>query len=192
MINNHLKLPPLPANGKILAFGDSLTAGWSFPAATSYPALLAKYSGLEVISSGIPGEMTEQGLYRLSGDLTAHKPDLLILCHGANDILQGVPPKIILANLTAMVELAHSANCAVLLVAVPRFNPDTEPAKFYRQIADSYNIPLEERALTTIVSNSTMVIDIVHPNPLGYQYLAQALLARLVECGLLEKDTAQD
>ena len=76
------QLPLLSADAVILAFGDSLTFGTGANSEHSYPAELARLTGLTVINAGIPGEVTAQGVRRLPALLDRYKPQLLLLCHG--------------------------------------------------------------------------------------------------------------
>jgi len=82
------QLPKLTPDAAILAFGDSLTYGSGADRGESYPAVLSRLSGLEVINAGVPGEVTSQGVMRLPDLLDEHLPQLLFLCHGGNDLIQ--------------------------------------------------------------------------------------------------------
>jgi len=82
------RLQPLAAGATILAFGDSLTYGTGTSRDKAYPAVLERLIKHKVINAGIPGEVSKNGLARLPGLITAHRPDLIIICHGANDILR--------------------------------------------------------------------------------------------------------
>lgn len=82
------KLPPLGGDGVLLAFGDSLTFGTGAGENESYPAMLEQLTGHKVLNYGVPGEISADGLARLPGVLEHEKPALLILCHGANDLLR--------------------------------------------------------------------------------------------------------
>ena len=82
------KLQPLDASATILAFGDSLTYGTGTSRDNAYPAVLSAIIQRKVINAGVPGEISEKGLSRLSALIENHQPDLIIICHGANDILR--------------------------------------------------------------------------------------------------------
>src|SRR3954452_17427402 len=88
---------------QILAFGDSLTAGFGLPSDKSFPAQLEarlRADGIDahVVNAGVSGDTTAGGLARLDWSL-ADKPDLVILELGANDMLRGIEPEIVRANL---------------------------------------------------------------------------------------------
>jgi lysophospholipase L1-like esterase len=107
----------------ILAFGDSLTHGTGVAASQSYPTVLDGLVKTKVIRSGIPGEISaNNGLKRLKGELDRHQPDLVILCHGGNDILRRLPGETTRQNLAAMVNLIRSSGAEVLLIAVPNIS----------------------------------------------------------------------
>jgi acyl-CoA thioesterase-1 len=82
------KLPKLSEDAVILAFGNSLTYGTGAERNESYPAILENLSGKRIVNAGIPGELSAKGLQRLSEVLNEHKPELLLLCHGGNDLLR--------------------------------------------------------------------------------------------------------
>lgn len=82
------RLEPLKEGDVILAFGDSLTVGVGTQKQNSYPSVLARLTGTTVINAGVSGETTAEGLVRLSRLLDEHRPGLLILLEGGNDILR--------------------------------------------------------------------------------------------------------
>ena len=206
-------LPLLAKNAVILAFGDSLTFGTGAAPRESYPAVLERLVGRRVVNEGIPGEITGEGLARLPEVLKREKPALLLLCHGANDLLRVLDKRQAAANLRAMIRLTREKGAAVVLIAVPlpgiALSPEplyleivTEkgatvriavpslgitlsPEPLYREIATEMELPLEENALTTILSNETLLSDPIHPNAAGYRQLAESIASLLKRTGAL-------
>lgn len=173
------QLPPLPRDAVILAFGDSLTEGTGAGSDASYPAVLAELTGHTVINAGIAGELSAAGLRRLPGVLAATDPQLLILCHGGNDMLRKRSASALASNLRDMVALAREHGVAVILVGVPRPGLLLGTAEVYRELAAAMNIPLEADVLAHILGNAGLKSDPVHPNAAGYRAMAEALHALL-------------
>ncbi len=182
------KPPPLPrlgADDVVLAFGDSLTFGTGADSAESYPAVLGKLIGREVVAAGVPGEVTEQGLRRLPQVLDQHRPRLVLLCLGGNDLLRKVEPATIEANLRAMVRLMRDRGIAVVLIGVPKPSLLPGTASFYRTLADDLQVPLEGEVLEDVLSSNEWKSDPIHPNAAGYRKVAEAIAALLREAGAI-------
>ncbi len=96
-------LPRLSPSDVVVAFGDSLTHGTGATEDESYPAVLSKMIGHTVVSAGVPGEVTAQGIARLPAVIDEFKPRLVIVCLGGNDMLRKVADAGIKQNLRAMV-----------------------------------------------------------------------------------------
>ena len=179
------KLRSLPGDAVVLAFGDSLTLGVGVSRESSYPAVLARVTGLTVINAGVPGEVTAAGVKRLPRLLREHEPDLVIICHGGNDILRRQSMEVAEANLRAMVQHSKSMNVDVVLVAVPELRLLGSPPGFYEQVARDFNVPIEANILGDLVRDREMKSDHVHLNRVGYQKLAEAISDTLHEFGAL-------
>lgn len=180
------KQPPLARNALILAFGDSLTFGTGAAPTESYPAHLERLVGRRVVNSGIPGEVSGEGLLRLPGVLEREKPALLILCHGGNDLLRRLDRQQTANNIRAMIRIARERGIGVILIAVPSPGLALSPAPFYREIAAELKIPLEEEALTGVLSDGSLRSDYIHPNAEGYRRLALSIAAFLKKNGAVE------
>ena len=178
-------LKPLSKNATILAFGDSLTYGTGTTKTQSYPATLASLTGRRVINAGVPGEVSADGLKRLPGLLAEHKPDLLILIHGGNDMLRRRSFAQAADNVRAMVNLARERNTDVILLAVPKPGLILSPPEFYQQIALGTDIPIEEDVISDILQYSANKSDAVHPNAKGYRILAEEIVELLKDEGAL-------
>jgi lysophospholipase L1-like esterase len=176
-------LPRLAPDAVILAFGDSLTFGTGAGAQESYPAVLAALSGRRVVNAGVPGEVSAAGLARLPALLEEHRPQLVILCHGGNDLLRRLGEEQLERNLAAMVELARAAGAAVVLVGVPRASLLPGPAELYARLARARRLPYLEEAVSEILRNRDLKSDPIHPNATGYRVLAERLHALLRRAG---------
>lgn len=178
-------LKPLVMDKPILAFGDSLTYGYGAKPNQSYPAHLSKLLNLEVINEGISGEVSKDGLRRLADLLDEYQPQLLILCHGANDMLKKQNLDNMERNLSNMIEMAQQRDIQVVMMSVPEaslFLPDIAQ---YQSLAEKYNIPLENDIIKEVVKQAALRSDAIHPNAAGYSLIAEALYALLEENGAL-------
>ncbi|MCR9279934.1 MAG: GDSL-type esterase/lipase family protein [Pseudomonadaceae bacterium] len=178
-------LAPLPQDAKVLAFGDSLTFGTGASAAASYPAALAGLTGLEVIRSGVPGEVSATGRKRLVGVLRDVQPDLVLLLHGGNDILRRQSLADLEANLAAMIESARDAGAQVMLIAVPGRSITLSPPPLYEELAQRYQVPLVDDVLPDLLLTPSMKSDPIHLNAEGYAALATAIADRMRELGAI-------
>lgn len=165
----------LPNDAVILAFGDSLTFGTGATPETSYPAVLEQLIGRRVVAAGVPGEITAEGLERLSDVLEEEHPKLLILCHGGNDLLRKTGNAQAEANLRAMIALAKAKGIQVLMVAVPKPGLTLSAPAYYEKIAEEFNLPIETSVLRNILSSSNLKSDQIHPNAAGYRKMAEAI-----------------
>jgi lysophospholipase L1-like esterase len=180
------KLPHLASDAVILAFGDSLTYGTGAEPMESYPAVLEKLIGRKVINAGIPGEVTGQGLSRLPEVLKKEKPALMLLCHGGNDLLRRLDQRHAASNLRTMIQLAKERGVSVVLIAVPSPGLSVSPPSLYREIAQEFAIPCEEKIMAAVLADSSLKSDYIHPNAAGYRRIAEALAALLKKSGAVE------
>jgi lysophospholipase L1-like esterase len=179
--------PPRLANDAvILAFGDSLTFGTGATPAESYPAVLERLVGRRVVNSGVPGEVTGEGLSRLPEALEKEKPALLILCHGGNDMLRRLDKQQTAGNLRAMIRLAQERGVAVIIISVPSPGLALSYPTFYRETAAEMKIPFDEKTLAMVLSDSSLKSDYIHPNAAGYRRLAESVSDLLKESGAVE------
>jgi len=179
------KLPRLSQDAVVLAFGDSLTFGTGANPNESYPARLEALIGRKVVASGVPGEVSAAGLSRLSSALEETKPQLLILCHGGNDLLRKLDDAQAANNLRAMVRLAKTQGAQIVLIGVPKPGLLPSAAGFYEDIAKEFKLPYEGAALRKILTDNALKSDLVHPNAAGYARLAEAVAALLKKAGAI-------
>ena len=160
-------LPRLDPGDVVLAFGDSLTYGTGASRGESYPEVLAGLIGRTVVSEGVPGERTAQGLERLSDVLDMHQP------------------RETETNLRRMIDTANARGVGVVLIGVPKPALLGGTARFYERIAEDYAIPYEGEALNEILKDNEYKSDPIHPNARGYRALATALAEVLRRSGAI-------
>ena len=180
------QLPLLSADAVILAFGDSLTFGTGANSEHSYPAELARLTGLTVINAGIPGEVTAQGVRRLPALLDRYKPQLLLLCHGGNDLLRKIGTAMTRDNIEKMISAADQRNIPTLLIGVPQ--PALmflEAAPIYNEIAEQHGLVYEGEILPQVEADNKLKSDRIHPNAAGYRRMADAISQLLRQSGAL-------
>jgi acyl-CoA thioesterase I len=177
----------------ILAYGDSLTAGYQLPSADSFPsqlqaALRKEGRSVTVHNAGVSGDTTAQGKARLNWVLTGlkAKPDLVILELGANDSLRGIDPKITRANLDAMIAEFKKRGIPVLLagmLAPPNMGPDyaRNYNSIFTDLAKKHSVPLYPFFMDGVVLNSKLQLaDGLHPNKAGVSVIVQRIKPHVV------------
>ncbi len=189
-------LPAIPVMGperKIIAFGDSLFAGYGLDPRDAYPeklesALRAKGINADVINAGVSGDTTAAGLNRLEFTLVAQKdspPALLILELGGNDLLRGLSPEETKANLGKMLAILRKAKVPVLLMGMrspPNYGPEYQ-AQFdaiYADLAKEYGAALIPFWLEDIYRDPSLFqADRVHPTADGIERLVGSTLSKV-------------
>lgn len=180
-------LPVLEKGDVIVAFGDSLTAGYGVKKGQDYPTVLAQLAGFKVVNAGVSGETTSQGLERIEAILDLHQPKLVILMEGGNDVLQKVPVEKIENNLNRMIDLIEARGASVLLIGMPEKRLFGDTLELYYDIAESRQIPLEDDMVASLLARPSMKSDYVHFNAKGYAALAEAIYEVLIESSAIEK-----
>ena len=170
----------LTQDSVILAFGDSLTRGTGAGLADSYPNNLQEILGLTVLNEGIPGETSGKGFERLETLLASTSPDLVILCHGGNDILKRLPLDNLENNLAQMIELIQSHGAQVILLGVPKPSIILSALPLYEKLANEYTLVSDLTSLSNLLEQPSMKSDRVHLNANGYRKLALNI-ARKIE-----------
>lgn len=197
-------LPAVPVMGperRIIAFGDSLFAGYNLDPRDAYPeklesALRAKGINADVINAGVSGDTTAAGWQRIGFTLAAQEepPHLFILELGGNDLLRGLSPDETRANLAKMLKTLKEQNIPVLLMgmrAPPNYGPEYQ-AKFdaiYSDLAKEYGAALIPFWLEDIYRDPKLFqADRIHPTAEGIERLVASTLDE-VEAALPPAET---
>jgi acyl-CoA thioesterase-1 len=177
------KLSPVGPNDVIVAFGDSLTYGTGANEAESYPVVLGELIKRTVVRAGVPGEVTTGGLARLETVIDEHRPALMIVCLGGNDMLGKRVDSEIQANLREIIKTIKDRGISVMLVGVPRPALITQAAPFYAELAREFDIPYEGAIVTDVLYQRELKSDPIHPNAKGYRKMAEAIAKLLKKAG---------
>lgn len=194
--NQSLATPPTPAANVsagaenadaqlVVAFGDSLYAGYGVLPQQSFPAqlekaLAARGIAASVRNAGVSGDTSSAGLRRLGFTLDglARKPDLVMVNLGGNDMLRGIDPAETRANLTAICEELKKRGIPIMLtgmIAAPNMGRDYADAfnAIYGDLARRYDAALYPFFLDTVVTDPALMLeDRIHPNPQGLEKIA--------------------
>lgn len=170
---------------RILAFGDSLTAGFGLRAEDSFPAhlerrLRADGIAAEVVNAGISGDTTAGGRARLDWSL-GDMPDLVLVELGANDALRGIDPKVARDNLDHILARLRETGTRVLLLgmkAPANWGRDYQ-AEFdgiFPALARKYGVPLYPFFLDGVALDRDLnQADGLHPNARGVAAIVERL-----------------
>lgn len=173
----------------IVAFGDSLTAGFGADPGQSYPDFLQKEldqrgARYRVANSGVSGDTTTDGLERVA-TVTALKPAIVILEFGGNDGLRGLPVSTTRANLDQIIMALRKAGAKIVLAGMtlpPNYGPDYIHSfeGVYRDLAKQYRLPLIPFLLQGVGGNpALMQRDGIHPTGEGNRIVAQNVIEAL-------------
>ena len=171
-----------PERPKIVALGDSLTAGLGLAVDEAYPAVLQERLDersyqFEVVNAGVSGDTTAGGLRRLDWVLEGDVR-ILILALGGNDGLRGLPVAEMKRNLAAMIERAQSRGIAVLLTSMeapPNLGVSytAEFRQVFRELEKEYDVASLPFLLQDVAGERALnQPDGIHPNSKGARVLA--------------------
>jgi acyl-CoA thioesterase-1 len=171
----------------LVAFGDSLSAGYGLPAGQSFPDDMQRTLDKEgyawrVVNLGISGDTTEGGVSRIQSAVRL-KPAVVLLELGGNDGLRGLPLKVTRKNLETMIVAFQQAGAKVVLAGMtlpPNYGPDYIKSfeSVYKDLAAEYKLKLIPFLLSDIVTPDLRYLqrDGIHPTAEGAEIVAGTVL----------------
>ena len=176
---------------RIVALGDSLTAGLGLPAEASFPsklaaALAAKGVSAIIVDAGVSGDTASGGLGRLDWSVP-EGTDAVILELGANDALRGIDPALTRAALETMLRRLRERHIAVLLCgmrAPPNMGADYVRAfdAIYPALAAAHGVVFYPFFLEDVVADPALnQPDGLHPTAAGVDRIVQGILPKVEE-----------
>ena len=180
---------PGPAPTRIVALGDSLTAGYGLAAPFAFPARLqaalrAEGRIVEVVNAGVSGDTSAGGKARLAW-ATAESPEFVIVALGANDGLRGIDPKETFTNLDAILARLKSRQIGVLLTgmyAPPNFGRryGEEFNNVFPRLAAKHRVPFYPFFLDGVAGDAALnQADGLHPNARGVDIIVERILPHM-------------
>jgi acyl-CoA thioesterase I len=171
---------------KIVAFGDSLVAGYGLAADAAFPSVLQEKLRTEgynvtLVNAGVSGDTTTAGLARLDWSL-ADGADAVILELGANDMLRGIDPEVTKAALDTILATLKARNIKVLIAgmkATPSLGREykTRFDAIYPDLAQKYGAPLYPFFLDGVAGEPALELpDHLHPTPAGVERIVDGIL----------------
>lgn len=176
---------------RIVAFGDSLTAGFGLSAADAFPARLekalkAKGRNVEVINAGVSGDTTGAALERFDWAVP-DGVDAAIVELGANDGLRGQPPEQARKNLDTILTRLKAKNIALLVAGIPapRNWGDAYVKAFdpiFADLAATHGALLYPFFLDGVALKPDLSLpDGLHPNAAGVAVIVERIMPKVVE-----------
>ncbi len=179
---------PMSPRFRIVAFGDSLTAGYNLPIEEAYPAALERALvdrgwSVEVINSGVSGE-TSAGGVRRAEFIRSLEPDLVLFGLGGNDALRLLSPAELERNLSEALSILRAGDNSPQILLIGMRAPANADAAYrsafdavYPKLAKQLGLPLIPFFLEGVALDPRYTLmDGIHPNPAGYQIIVERTL----------------
>jgi acyl-CoA thioesterase-1 len=157
----------------VIAFGDSLTAGYGANPGEDYPSDLARLIGRDVINAGVSGDTTDTALERIDADVLQRDPRIVIVGLGGNDFLRGSTPESAEGNLRSIVRKVQASGAMVVVLGFNFPSLTANWGRMYKRVASDEGCLLIPDLLDGIIGNPSLKSDEIHPNAKGYGIMAE-------------------
>ena len=176
---------------KIMLYGDSVMAGYGLSQNENLSSVLSSKfnlaeSKVQIINASVSGNTSSNGLARLDWSLE-DKPNIVILCLGANDMLRGIDPKLTKQNLKKMIEKMVQNGSKVILAGMrsPESMGKNYQQKFdliYQELAEEHDVIFMPFLLEGVaLEKDYLQSDYKHPNALGVNIMASNLYPYILQ-----------
>ncbi|HEY0010643.1 MAG TPA: GDSL-type esterase/lipase family protein [Candidatus Paceibacterota bacterium] len=171
-------IEPAPS---ILAFGDSLVAGYGATTKGGFVTLVSNETGVPIQNLGQGGDTSESAKKRLPVAV-ARKPDVVLVLLGGNDALRRTPVETTQANLDTIIASFKEGGAEVVLLGVLGGLPfqDPYPAMF-ESLAEKRDAIYVPNVLSGLIGKQEFMSDSIHPNEAGYARIAKRVLPAVEE-----------
>ena len=170
----------------IIAFGDSLVAGYGVEPEHSFPKQLEQklkqeYDDLQVINAGITGDTSAGGKSRIDFVIKTHQPDICIIVLGGNDMLRGIPPKYTKENLSYIITALQKHGTKIILTSMVAgsnlgLSYKRQFDTIYPALAKEYDITLSPFFLEGVYGKPNLMLhDGIHPNKQGISHITEKI-----------------
>ena len=173
----------------IVAFGDSLTAGFGVDPGQSYPDYLQRQLDLKglkyrVVNLGVSGNTTTDAVGRVHL-VVEQKPVAVVVAFGGNDGLRGLPVETTRANLDTILSAIRKSGAKILLAGItlpPNYGAEyIRPfEKVFAEAAKKYDVPFIPFLLMGVATNPDLMLqDGLHPNAEGNRMVADTVFQKI-------------
>ncbi len=186
----------------IIAFGDSLTAGYGLPTAESYPAqleavLVSKGYDVTVINAGVSGETTRGNLER-AAFIRGQNPDIVLLGIGGNDALRLLPTTEARANIAKTIEILQAGDNPPIVLLLQMQAPlnvglgyKKDFDAMYESLAAEYELVMVPFLTAEVfLDKNNKISDGIHLNKTGYKLVVDEYIVPTLET-ILNQVTGQ-
>lgn len=202
---------------EVIALGDSLTRGigdFTEPGLdfftpselrgeAGYPLRIENLTGISVSNKGVPGEeFVATGFARFIQELYRQRPDVAIIMEGSNDAFHGFSEGTYFRSMQTIINIAHASGVTPVVLALPPACCDHTRSEFYipfynqdlQQLSTVNNTPfadLNHAFQNTCMLGSCFLLNLpegLHPNSVGYDVIAENVLATLLNINLFAPD----
>ncbi len=161
----------------IIAFGDSLTYGYGAEREESYPAVLSKLTGRDIVNLGVSGDTALDGVNRLE-ELDEYRPYMVLIEFGANDFMRKRPFEQTKKALNDIVNYVQSKGAIAVIVDTGALGM-AKYSDYMKNLAKEKNAVFVPGIMDGILTKASLKSDMIHPNAEGYKIIAEKVYKRI-------------